>query len=299
MAKPRSKLMTLETAAGLVRDGDRIAIGGFAVYQHPMAFVRELVRQGRKDLTIVGTCNGYELDLLIGAGCVKRVETSYVGLEKRGLARNFRRAVQEGSVEIVDYPEILSFDRFRASQENLPFWTCTYLGGTDILTYNKDIKSFPCPMTGNTIYAVPPADPRVGIIHAPAADEQGNVLIPPRRLVPQTLDILLARACDTLIVTVEKIVSRDTIKRLSDLNEIPSYRTSAVVEVPFGAHPTPLLGQYGSDDEHLDHYVAASESTDGFDAYLDDYVRGPADHAAYLERFGVSHLAGLREVDSL
>lgn len=299
MAQPRSKLTTLEAAAAMIKDGDRIALGGFAVYQNPMAFVRELIRQGRKDLTIVGTCNGYELDMLIGAGCVKRVETSYVGLERRGLARNFRRAVQEGTVEIIDYPEILSFDRFRASQENLPFWTCTYLGGTDILTYNKDIKPFTCPMTGNTIYAVPPADPRVGIIHAVAADEQGNVLVPPRHLVPQTLDILLARSCDTLIVTAEKIVSRDTIKRLSDLNEIPSYRTTVVVEAPYGAHPTPLLGQYRSDDAHMDAYVEASETPEGFAAYLDEYVRGPANHAAYLDRFGVSHMAALREVDAL
>lgn len=283
----------------MVTDGDRIAIGGFAVYQHPMAFVRELIRQKRRDLTIVGTASGIEVDMLVGAGAVKRIETSYVGLENRGLARNFRRSVESGDVEIVDYPEILAFDRFRASQENLPFWPCTYLGGTDILTYNKDIKSFECPMTGRTMYAVPPAAPRVGIIHAIAADEQGNILIPRHHLVPQTLDILLARSCDVLIATVEMVVSRAAIRKNFLANDIPSYRTAAVVHVPWGAHPTPLLSAYVEDAAHLDDYVRASEAPDTFERYLEKFVFEMRSHAQYLDHFGVSHLSALREVDML
>jgi glutaconate CoA-transferase subunit A len=112
----RSKLVSLADAAARIADGARLALGGFAVYQHPMALVRELARQGRRDLTVVGTVNGNDVDLLAGAGCLRRVETSYVGLEKYGLALNFRRRVESGELEIVDYPEVLSFDRFRASQ---------------------------------------------------------------------------------------------------------------------------------------------------------------------------------------
>ncbi|MEP7457281.1 CoA-transferase [Phyllobacterium sp. SB3] len=296
MTNLRSKLISLPSAAAMVTDGDRLAIGGFAVYQRPMAFLRELIRQKRKDLTIVGTANGVDVDMLVGAGCVRRIETSYVGLEKRGLALNFRRAVESGAVEIVDYPEILAFDRFRASQENLPFWPCTYLGGTDILTHNKDIKTFTCPITGKTIYAVPPAAPRVGIIQAVAADEQGNVLIPSHHLVPQTLDILLARSCDVLIVAAEQIVSRAMIRKHARVNEIPSYRTAAVVEVPWGAHPTSLLGSYRADDEHMDEYVASSAKPETFSAYLTKYVTNFADHNAYLEQVGVKTLSALREV---
>jgi glutaconate CoA-transferase subunit A len=295
----RSKVVTLSEAAAMVADGDRVGVGGFAVYQRPMAFLRELVRQGRRDLTIVGTANGADVDMLVGAGCVKRVESSYVGLEKRGLALNFRRAVESGEIDMVDYPEILAFDRFRASQENLPFWPCTYLGGTDILTYNKDIKAFACPMTGRTMYAVPPAAPRIGVIQAIAADEQGNVLVPAHHLVPQTLDILLARSCDVLIVTAERIVSRASIRKHARLNEIPSYRTAAVAEVPWGAHPTSLLGFYKSDEAHMDEYVSASASREGFAAYLGRYVRDLRDHAAYLDRIGISRLSSIREVDGL
>ena len=84
----RSKLASLTEAAALVEDGMRVALGGFAIYQHPMALVRELIRQGRRDLTVVGVANGIEVDMLAGAGCLGRVETSYVGLEKYGLAKD-------------------------------------------------------------------------------------------------------------------------------------------------------------------------------------------------------------------
>jgi glutaconate CoA-transferase subunit A len=294
----RSKLVSLADAAARIADGARLALGGFAVYQHPMALVRELARQGRRDLTVVGTVNGNDVDLLAGAGCLRRVETSYVGLEKYGLALNFRRRVESGELEIVDYPEVLSFDRFRASQDNLSFWPCDYLGGTDILTYNKEIRAFDCPLTGRRLHAVPPAAPDVAVIHAVAADEQGNVVVPPRHLMPQSLDVTLARACDTLIVTVEKVVAREEIRRHAPHVQIPSYRVSCVVEAPWGAHPTPLLGRYLADDAHFREYVEASATTEGFAGYLRKSVTGPRDHFAYLELIGLERLARLQEIDA-
>lgn len=297
MTALRSKLASLAEAAARVPDESRIALGGFAVYQHPMAFVRELVRQRRRNLTVVGTVNGNDVDLLAGAGCLRRVETSYVGLEKYGLALNFRRQVERGELEMVDYPEVLSFDRFRASQDNLTFWPCSYLGGTDILTYNREIRAFDCPVTGRRLYAIPPAAPDVAVIHAVAADEQGNVVIPPRRLMPQSLDVTMARACDTVIVTVEQVVSRDYIRRHARYVEIPSYRTTLVVEAPWGAHPTPVLGRYVADDRHFREYVRAAQTPEGFAGYLATYVTGPRDHAAYLDLIGAEQLARLQEIE--
>jgi glutaconate CoA-transferase subunit A len=294
----RSKLASLADAAARIPDDARIALGGFAVYQHPMALIRELARQGRRNLTVVGTVNGNDVDLLAGAGCLRRVETSYVGLEKYGLALNFRRRVESGELEVVDYPEVLSFDRFRASQDHLSFWPCDYLGGTDILTYNKEIRAFDCPLTGRRLHAVPPAAPDVAVIHAVAADEQGNVVVPPRHLMPQSLDVTLARACDVLIVTVEKVVAREEIRRHAPHVQIPSYRTSVVVEAPWGAHPTPLLGRYLADDAHSREYVEASATPEGFAGYLRKYVTGPRDHFAYLELIGLERLARLQEIDA-
>lgn len=291
--------MSLTEAVDMVPDGTRLALGGFAVYQKPMAFVRELIRQGRRDLTVVGSANSYDIDMLAAAGCLATVETSYVGLEKYGLARHFRRAVEAGELKVVDYPEMVSWDRFRASQEGLKFWPIPFLGGNDVVTYNDAIKEFPCPITGRRMFAVPAADPQVVVIHAVAADDRGNVVLPARRLLPQSGDVLMARSCDTVIVTAEKIVPHSFIKRHARLVEIPSYRTKAVVEVPFGAHPTPVLGRYLADEDHLAEYVAASDSADSFKGYMDRFVTGPADHFDYLDRIGAKRLAAIQDMDSL
>ena len=294
-----SKVGSMADAVALVPDGTRLALGGFGNYQRPMAFVRELIRRRRRGLSVVGMVSGIEVDMLIGAGALARLETSYCGLEKYGLARNFRRGCETGEFTMVDYPEVLSFDRFRASRENFSFWPCDYLGGTDILTYNSDIKHFDCPLTGRRLYAIPPADPEVAVLHAIAADAAGNVLMPSHRLIPQELDLHIAGSCDTVVITVEKIVSNKFIRRHSELNLIPSYRTTLIVEAPCGAHPTPTLSRWLVDNEHLERYVAASASVESFASYLKEWVFDLADHAAYLDRLGIERLISLQELDAL
>lgn len=292
-----SKVTSLQEAAAIVKDGQRLTLGGFAIYQRPMAFVRELVRQGRRDLTIVGVVNAIEADLLIGAGCISRIETSYVGLEKFGLARNFRRAAEAGDIDAVDYPELIAWDRFRASQEGLPFWPCTFLGGSGIVEHNKDIVPFDCPVTGRKLWAVPPAAPDVVVVHAVMGDEYGNVAFHNRRMLPQSVDITHTRSCDTLIVTVEKIVSGKEMRRRPDLTEIPAFRTTHIVEVPYGAHPTSLLGIYDCDEEAFRDYTAASATAESFKPYLQHTVHAPGGHVGYLEGFGVERLLCLRNVE--
>lgn len=293
----RSKIASLQEAAAVVKDGQRLTLGGFAIYQRPMAFARELVRQGRHGLTIVGVVNSIEADLLIGAGCVSRIETSYVGLEKFGLARNFRRAAEAGALDTVDYPELIAWDRFRASQEGLPFWPCTFLGGSGIVEYNSDIVPFDCPVTGARLWAVPPAAPDVVVVHAVMGDEYGNVAFHGRKMLPQGVDITHTRSCDTVIVTVEKIVSAKELRRRPDLVEIPAFRTTHIVEAPFGAHPTSLLGIYDCDDEAFRDHAEASATATGFDAYLKRTVHEPGGHQGYLARLGVERLLCLRNVE--
>ncbi len=299
MPIPTSKLMALEDAAALVPDGARVAFGGFAVYQKPMGFIRELVRQGRKNLTVVGSAQSYDVDLLVAGDCLACVETSYVGLEKYGLARHYRRAVESGRLKVVDYPEMVSWDRFRASQEGLAFWPVPFLGGNDIVKYNDKIKPFSCPITGHPMHAVPAADVDVVVIHALAADERGNVVFPARRLLPQSNDVLMARSADKVVVTVEKIVSNTFIRKHSRLVELPSYKVSAVVELPYGAHPTPALGAYHADEKHYGEYVAASETAEGTAAYLKKFVHLDGGNDAYLETVGAAQLARLKDMDSL
>jgi len=296
---PTSKLRTLEEAVRLVPDGIRLALGGFAVYQKPMGFVREIIRQGRKNLTIVGSANSYDVDLLAAGSCISCVETSYVGLEKYGLARNYRRAVEAGKLTVVDYPEMVSWDRFRANQEGLSFWPVPFLGGNDIVKHNKNIKYFTCPITNRPMHAVPAANPDVVVIHALAADERGNVVFPARRLLPQSSDILMGRSTNTLIVTVEKIVSSEFIRKHARLVELPSYRVTAVIELPYGAHPTPALCAYHADEKHYENYVSASETIEGMQAYLQKFIRLDGGNDAYLEAIGAAQLARLKDMDSL
>lgn len=299
MAERTSKQVSLAEAAARVPDGARIALGGFSVYQHPMAFVRELVRQGRKDLTVVGVVNGPEVDMLAGADALACVESSYVGLEKYGLAPNFRRRVETGALKMVDYPELMSWDRFRASEQAQTFLPISFLGGSDIQKRNPDIKPFDCPLTGRSLWAVPPADPEIAVIHAIMGDTYGNVLMPRRRLMPQSLDITLARSCDRVIVTVERIVSNDEVRRHAELNQIPSYRVECIVEAPWGAHPCPVLGFSKIDEDAFYDYVAAAKTDEDFRAYLDRTVHQVADHDAYVASVGVKTLTALQTTVAL
>jgi glutaconate CoA-transferase subunit A len=289
-----SKLRSLAEAAELVPDGARLTLGGVAVYQHPMAMVRQLIRLGRTGLTVIGVLNGPELDMLIAGGCVSRVETSYVGLERFGLAPNFRRAVERGTVTVEDYSEGVAFDRFRASEDGLTFLATPALAGTDILRSNPRLRPFECPLTGRPYVAVPPADPDVVVIHAVAADERGNVFAPRSKLLPQGFDEVKARSSDTVVVTAERIVPRDFASRNPELMVVPGLRVTAVVEAPWGAHPCSSLGSYELDVEHFEEYVAASADDEGVERYLDRYARGPSDQAAYLELIGVERLVSLQ-----
>ena len=293
-----NKVINLSDAIKTIKNGDRVAIGGFAIYQRPMACVREIIRQKIKNLTVVGVTNSIDTDMLIGANCLKRIETSYVGFENFGLAKNFRKFSENGLIEVVDYPELLSYDRFRASQDNLSFWPAAGLGGTDIVNKNKEIKQFVCPISGNILHALPAAHPDVVIIHALASDIHGNVVSPHFRSLAQSLDILLSRSCEKVIVTVEKIVSTNFLKRHSNLVEIPSHRVKTISIAPFGAHPTSMLGRYTDDKKYWKDYIKQSENNKLFKKHIQEYIYKLKDNDEYLDKIGGSQLSSLLQVDT-
>jgi glutaconate CoA-transferase subunit A len=295
MAERTSKLCTLAQAAQHIPSGCRVAFGGFAVYQKPMAVVHEMIRQGIRDLTLVGCVNSIEADMLVGAGCVARLETSYVGLEKHGLAPNYRRALQRGEIEVVHYSEMLAWDRFRADREGMPFWPVYYLGGNDTARLNPDIKPFTCPVTGRQAWAVPAARPDVVVLHAWRGDKYGNIQIQPRSMLPQYLNVDMARACSTVIVTVEELVDTAEIQKNPQLTLIPAFRTTCVCHVPFGSHPTPTLGVTAQDEDAFAAYAQAAGAEDTFQAWLDRYVRRAGDFDGYLDAVGRDTLKDLLE----
>lgn len=296
MPEPREKLCSLSDAAGLIGDGTRIAFGGMGVHNHPMAFIYELIRKGVQDLTVVGHVSANDLDILVGAGCVKRIEISYVGLEEFGLAPNYRRAVERGEIDLAEYSEPVCFERFQCSARGQSFFPTHEMLGTDIPRYNPDIKEMVSPFDGRKCHVVPAADPEWVVLHAPMGDKYGNVLFFENRQQPENLDLVASRATRNLIVTVEEIVDRKKVMRLPHLNLIPRFRTTAIVEAPYGAHPSSCLQVYEHDREHLKMYAEMAGNPADFKDYLDRYVYGVKTHMDYLNLIGVEALMKIRHV---
>jgi len=292
-----SKLVEISEAVKLIKKGNTIAIGGFAIYQRPMAFIREIIRQKINNLTIIGVTNSIDADILIGTNSLKSIETSYVGFEKYGLAPNFRKYSEKGKIRIIDYPELICIDRFRASQENIDFWPAKGLGGTDIVKLNKKIKKFSCPISKKILHAIPAAKPDVAIIHALASDKFGNIIVPSYKNMAQSLDILLSRSCEKTLVTVEKIVSNNFIKRHPNLIEIPNHRVKTISLAPFGAHPTSMLGKYSDDEKHWIEYIKATKSEKSFKLYIKKYISSLKNNNDYLNKIGGSQLSSILQVD--
>lgn len=292
-ANRATKLTSLPEAAQLVPDGVRLALGGFTIYNRPMALARELVRQRRTNLTVVGMTNGPEVEMLAMGGCLRRVETSYVGLEKYGLAQRVRALVEAGSLELVDYSEVISFDRFRADGDNASFVAVDYLAGSSLLA-NPDIRAFDCPLSGRALHAIPPASADVSVVHVPAADEYGNALVPLDRVMPQDLDLVLAQSSSSLILTTERLVPTDQLAVAPGMVQIPAFRTAAVVFAPWGAHPGPMLGYYAADDEALSAMSQAGRDPDSSQDYVRRQVHDVTDHDGYLKLIGLRRLLELQ-----
>jgi len=294
------KIRTLSQAvAEFIPDGAHIALGGFTMQRHPMALVRELVRQRRRGLVVYGHSPGIDLDLLIGAGAVRRIEIAYVGDEMFvSPGRNFRRALEEGTIEFEDYSNFGATLRLVAGAMGLPFIPTRTMLGSDMVERwafsaaerSADAKAakqklawMDCPFTGERVVLLPAANPDVAVIHAQMVGEQGTV-----RLLGQTFaDEFMAAAARRVIVTAEQVVAEDFIRRNPEQNCIPFFRVDAIVPVPFGAHPTACHGAYDYDPQHYALYAeAARQGGEAFAAYLDEWVFGPEDPWSYLERIG-------------
>lgn len=238
-----------------------------------------------RDLTVQTWAATTALDLLAAAGAVRRHEGIYCGLFNFGLAPNYRRGVESGAIEVRDFSETAMVARLRAASQGLPSLPIQTLFGSDIaLTNPEQIREYACPISGERMLAVAAARSDVTIIHGYVGDRYGNVQWP---LVRDSDDVdqMMATASTKLIVTVERIVDHDVVKRRPALTYIPGRLVHAIVEVPYGAHPAAVDGFYDEDAAHLAGYVARSRTAEGVRSYLDEYARLP-DHEAYLAKVG-------------
>lgn len=295
--KVDSKVMGLDEAASLINPGASISIGGFTSQRHPTALLRSLIRRKVRDLVIYYHSAGSDVDLLIGAGCVRRLEGAYLADGVFApIAPNWRRFVETGRVEFEDYSNAAMMARFTAGAMGLPFLPTKSMLGTDLLVKEgltperrkdtgvsrKKAVTIECPFTGEQVVLVPAVRTDFCLLHVQKASAQGLLRIDGQEF----LDVQQALAAKTVIATCEELVDDEELRREPERNRIPSFAVHVVIPVRFGSHPHSVHNYYDYDPEHLVLYDRAAQSDEAFAQYLERFVFGPADYAEYLEAIG-------------
>jgi glutaconate CoA-transferase, subunit A len=295
-AKPRpagERLMSAAGAVKLVQDGDTVIAGGCMFSRPPMALLHELLRQGRKDLTIARNLSWLEAELLMIAGATTHLVTSWQGLGVPwGLSRVLREEVESGRVRFEEWSHFAMGLRFRAAAMGVPFLPALTMLGSDLMR-TTETKTIDCPYTGQTLAAIPALFADVALIHVHRADRFGNCQIDGYT----HMDEDVCRAATRVIVSAEEIVPDGEIRREPDRTVIPSLVVDAVVEAPFGAYPGECYGRYETDFEHVDAYVQASRQ-DGAEAvrdYLRRCVFDVGSHGEFLRLFDPAVLRGKQQ----
>jgi glutaconate CoA-transferase subunit A len=274
-----------------------IAIGGFINSSHPMALVRQIIRRGIKNLTLVGAASGgLDLDLLIAAGCVRKLVTTYMGGEHYcPVAPFFRVAAQRGELEIFECDEGMFYCAMRAAAQGLPSTPWKAGIGTSFPEINSEIKVYNDPISGEPVLAIPAITPELAIIYAAHSDAYGNV----QHVGTGFGDRAMWRAAKKTIAQVERVLPNEEIRK--DPRATSLYGVDAVVRAPYGSHPFAGPGYYIEDGAHIREYVAAGNAyaktgdRKPFEDYLRKYVRDPKTHEDYLEVIGIRRLISLHE----
>jgi glutaconate CoA-transferase subunit A len=288
------KVVTLEEAvARHVRDGMAIAMGTGLESCIPFAAGHELIRQGRRDLTLVGPISDILFDQLIGAGCVARVIAAWVGNVGAGIAYNFRRALEEGiprPLEIEDHTNLTVALALEAASRGVPYLPSRTALGSDIARDHPRLREVTCPFTGARLLAVGALRPDVTILHVQRCDPAGNAHLWGNLGV----SLEAARAAGTVVLTCEEVVEAGVIRSDPNRTLVPGFLVGAVAAVPLGSHPSPTQGYVNRDDRFYDEYHAETRARDGFLRWLDRMVLGTRGHEEYLARLGEERIRDLR-----
>jgi glutaconate CoA-transferase subunit A len=309
----RNKIYTLKDAISkYVKDGDSIAFSGFTTNRKPYAAVYEILRQDIKDLYIQGGPAGGESDLLIGAGrCTAYINSYTANSGYSNVSRRFRKFIEEGKILFEDYSMDVQIMMFHAAALGLKYVPVKHMLGSDLvekwgISEEERKKHDKLPdkkliVTNNPfdeeekVCLVPTPDIDVAIIHVQKATAEGTVRIEGSTLI----DIDIALGAKRCIVTCEEIVEDSAMMQDAALNNIPCFKTDAVVHVPFGAHPSQVYNYYDYDGDFLSMYDKASKDDELFDEFLDEWVYGVDSHEEYLEKLGVLRLSNLKIRDGL
>ena len=267
-----------EAVAELIHDGDTVAMEGFT-HLIPHAAAHEVIRQGRRDLTLIRMTPDVIYDQLIGVGAVRRLIFSWGGNPGVGSLHRLRDAVEHAwpqPLEIVEYTHAMMAAAYVAGASGLPFGLLRAAVGTSLARHNHDIRSVSCPFTGESLTAVAAHRPDVAVIHAQRADPTGNVQLWGITGVQKEAVYSARRA----LVTVEEIV--DTLRPMHGDVILPAVTIAAVCVVPRGAHPSYVQGYDTRDNAFYRAWDAVSRDRERFTAWIDRHVKGTRTHADLL-----------------
>ena len=277
-----TKLTSLsEAIAKYVHDGDTIYAAGFT-HLIPFAAGHEMIRQGKKDLTLARATPDLIYDMMVAAGCAKKVIFSYMGNPGVGSLRIVRSALEQGKLEWDEYSHFGMITRLQAGASGLPFLPMNQTGATDLEKSNPNIKRIPDPFGGKDVIVVPALNPDVAIVHVQRADAHGNSHL--WGIIGEQTEA--AFAAKKVILTAEEIVDESVIRSDPNRTMIPGIVVSAVCHVPFACHPSYAQGYYDRDNEFYLAWDKISESPDTVKAWLDEWVYGVKDREAYWQKLG-------------
>lgn len=250
-----TKVTNLFEAIAAIPDGATVALGGNTVHRSPSAAVHEMVRQGKRNLTLIKTAGGYDVDLLVGAGVASRLIVAYVGFENlQGLAPQFRSGIETGRVGIEEQTCTSVITGLRAAAQGIPFMPIAGMTGSDIVAGR--FLTVPNPYGEGEVVTVPALWPDWAIIHVQEADRQGNARIRGTHFE----DVLMAKAARQVLLTCERLVDGSQFEAEPDLTTIPGFQVDLVVEAPGGARPASCSGWYDVDEGYLARYYQAASS---------------------------------------
>jgi glutaconate CoA-transferase subunit A len=277
-----SKLMTLTSAiSGNVNDGDCVYCAGFT-HLIPFAAGHEIIRQGKKNLTLARATPDLLYDQMVAAGCACKVIFSYMGNPGVGSLRIMRAEIEAGRLEWEEYSHFGMISRLQAGAAGLPFIPMNQTAAVDLEHANPNYRRVVDPYSGCEVIVVPPLHPDVAIVHVQRADENGDAQI--WGIIGEQKEV--AFASQRVIVTAEEIVPEEVIRSDPNRTLIPGFIVDAVVHAPFSAHPSYTQGYYDRDNPFYMEWDKISESPAAVKDYLDQWVFGVKDRNEYWQKLG-------------
>src|SRR5213593_2776564 len=281
-----------DAVQALVRDGDTVAIEGFT---HLICFAagHEIIRQGKRDLTLARMTPDVVYDQMIGAGVAKKLIFSWLGNPGVGSLHAVRRRIEDADPEVLEIEEYSHFGmvcRYVAGASNLPFFPIRSYYESDIPSVNRNIVPMRSPYGDDEVYVVPPLRPDVTIVHAQRATQQGDA---------QIWGLLgcqkeAAFAAERVILVCEEIVDEAVVRKDPNRTVIPGIIVDAVVEEPFACHPSFTQGYYDRDNAFYLAWDQVAREPESLDAWLKEWVYDLGSHSEYVEKWGSAYWASLR-----